>query len=989
MKFYRAILKSTCLLALLASCQTTQKANVASVAEALDGVGIALPPRDPFAGFTDVPRTIADLDDTEDCGEVPDLDVEKWVESRKEIMSYLKDKNDLWPGRKVAERTFQNGMPQRAAAFLKAIMPWENPNWSDSRMGNNVFAATFYAGYGDFSKAESHYNVARSLFKIHDRESCRTRNNYWMKRAEAYMALAKGDNARAFLYAELARQKLKANVSAKDGQCGQRHEAWRSQELDVISATSTLRLGDLNKAESYARTGATEFNMNGSVFKRRNYQLLSQVKLRQGRFQDALSFALMAKKAQRKSCVPLIAPERAEVNRDIAMSLAALNEFDEAYNVMQEIKSNLKTEPKIWNNMFASSVERGVILRETGHINEAKAVFIRAESDLGIKFGENHYFTAEARMLRALLDDSIPHETLTNALKSLLASWKQRSGQLTSDQSGQSLRLKWIVEDFLVRAFEQDGNIKALTESFEIAETLRSGMVQQALVQTALRRLAPDENARALVRRQQDFKKKLGVLRQRLQEGRNFGQVGIESRKSLKKNIVDTESAIAQLTDKVRAVIPNYDQVVGINGFKLEQATQALKSDEAIVSLLSGRRESFIWVITADGQISGQKIAKTKDQWEDDVAAMRANVELPGGKLSDLENFDGHASYNIYRDLLEPLEAHWSPAKHVIFVADNALASIPMGMLLRKDVIGVDKSEQMFAGFKKLPWLIRSHAVSMAPSVSSFALLRKTEGSNDQRLAFMGVGDPIFDPLASVADVGQSRGGTQFALRAVSKTRGLTKASLASLPRLLDTADEINAIADVVGADFKRDIFLGNRANEAEIRNLNASGALRKYRILSFATHGLIPGDLDGLMSPALALSAPSEGSSEPWDDGLLTAEEIMELDLNADWAILSACNTASAETSSTEAFSGLGRAFFYAGARSLLLSNWPVFSDSTRQLMVSLFKHEATSNSRAQALRAAMLTIMDKGEFDDGKGLKFSYAHPLFWAPFTLVGDG
>ena len=335
------------------------------------------------------------------------------------------------------------------------------------------------------------------------------------------------------------------------------------------------------------------------------------------------------------------------------------------------------------------------------------------------------------------------------------------------------------------------------------------------------------------------------------------------------------------------------------------------------------------------------------------------------------------------------MEAHWSPAKHVIFVADNALASIPMGMLLRKDVIGVDKSEQMFAGFKKLPWLIRSHAVSMAPSVSSFALLRKTEGSNDQRLAFMGVGDPIFDPLASVADVGQSRGGTQFALRAVSKTRGLTKASLVSLPRLLDTADEINAIADVVGADFKRDIFLGNRANEAEIRNLNASGALRKYRILSFATHGLIPGDLDGLMSPALALSAPSEGSSEPWDDGLLTAEEIMELDLNADWAILSACNTASAETSSTEAFSGLGRAFFYAGARSLLLSNWPVFSDSTRQLMVSLFKHEATSNSRAQALRAAMLTIMDKGEFDDGKGLKFSYAHPLFWAPFTLVGDG
>ena len=169
MKFFRAILKSTCLLALLASCQTTQKANVASVAEALDGVGIALPPRDTFAGFADVPRTLADLDDTEDCGRVPRLDVENWAESRKKIMSHLKNKRNIGPGRSYAERTFLVGMPQRAAAFLKAIMPWANPNWQSSRMGNNVFAATFYAGYGDFARARSHYSVAKSLFGIHDR----------------------------------------------------------------------------------------------------------------------------------------------------------------------------------------------------------------------------------------------------------------------------------------------------------------------------------------------------------------------------------------------------------------------------------------------------------------------------------------------------------------------------------------------------------------------------------------------------------------------------------------------------------------------------------------------------------------------------------------------------------------------------------------------------------------------------------------------------
>lgn len=170
---------------------------------------------------------------------------------------------------------------------------------------------------------------------------------------------------------------------------------------------------------------------------------------------------------------------------------------------------------------------------------------------------------------------------------------------------------------------------------------------------------------------------------------------------------------------------------------------------------------------------------------------------------------------------------------------------------------------------------------------------------------------------------------------------------------------------------------------------MSKSGALKKYRIISFATHGLIPGDLDGLNSPALALSAPARHSKAKWDDGLLTAEEIMELDLDADWTILSACNTASAQSSSTEAFSGLGRAFFYAGARSLLLSNWPVFSDSIEHLMVSVFKHEKTTLGRAHALRAAALDIMDNGGIDNGPEFRFSYAHPLFWAPFTLVGDG
>ena len=162
--------------------------------------------------------------------------------------------------------------------------------------------------------------------------------------------------------------------------------------------------------------------------------------------------------------------------------------------------------------------------------------------------------------------------------------------------------------------------------------------------------------------------------------------------------------------------------------------------------------------------------------------------------------------------------------------------------------------------------------------------------------------------------------------------------------------------------------------------------------MIHFATHGLVPGDLDGLTQPALALSSPEVVGAEG-GDGLLKMEDILALKLNADWVVLSACNTASADGSgNAEAVSGLGRAFFFAGARALLVSNWPVDSASARKLMTDLFRRQAADATldRAQALRQAMLEMIDSGaQLDAGDKPLYSYAHPLFWAPFSLVGDG
>jgi CHAT domain-containing protein len=160
---------------------------------------------------------------------------------------------------------------------------------------------------------------------------------------------------------------------------------------------------------------------------------------------------------------------------------------------------------------------------------------------------------------------------------------------------------------------------------------------------------------------------------------------------------------------------------------------------------------------------------------------------------------------------------------------------------------------------------------------------------------------------------------------------------------------------------------------------------LANRRVVAFATHGIAPGEITGLDQPALVLSNPAlTGDTD--NDGFLTMEEVLGLKLDADWVVLSACNTASADGRGSEAVSGLGRAFFFAGARSLLVSNWAVETTSARLLTTELFRRQAENPAltRAEALRQSMLDLMTKS----GPG-GLSYAHPAFWAPFSLVGDG
>ena len=276
---------------------------------------------------------------------------------------------------------------------------------------------------------------------------------------------------------------------------------------------------------------------------------------------------------------------------------------------------------------------------------------------------------------------------------------------------------------------------------------------------------------------------------------------------------------------------------------------------------------------------------------------------------------------------------------------------------------------------------ILSYAIPLICSIgadvrqSSLRALRTFAKRAVARIPFTGFGDPLLK--------GHPGGMRGISLPALYKVKSQKELSLAdtsavrNLPPLPDTADELKALSAAVNGDAKY-IYLREAATEKVVKSLDLSNS----RIITFATHGLIAGDLKNA-EPALVLTPPEKGTA--LDDGLLTSSEVAQLKLNADLVILSACNTAAGDKADgAEGLSGLAKAFFYAGTRALLVSHWPVVSDAAVKLTTGMLGYRAKNptSGRSEALRRSMLALMNNKD-------KPHYAHPLFWAPFVLVGEG
>ena len=449
--------------------------------------------------------------------------------------------------------------------------------------------------------------------------------------------------------------------------------------------------------------------------------------------------------------------------------------------------------------------------------------------------------------------------------------------------------------------------------------------------------------------------------------------------------------------------------------------TQALlKADEALVLVVFGDEQGFAWAITREG-MQWQKIPLGTNALAEKVQTLRCGLDasnwsdaarrdrctqLIGRTVSDSDPlpFDLAKAHELYAALLGPFESLLA-GRRLLIVPSGPLTTLPFEVLVTERPPTAIPSDP--AAYERAAWLTRRYAIAMLPSVASLRALRRFARASRATSRYAGFGNPLLfgadgnDRSATLKQACPTvlpSQTTRVAARGARDARiaKLVRGGLADVGRLRrvsplpETTDELCTVARELGAS-ESDLHLGVKATEAAVMALSASGALARYRIIHFATHGLLAGETEdvahSLGEPALLLTPPDVATEG--DDGLLTASEVTRLKLDADWVVLSACNTAGGgEKGDAEALSGLARAFFYAGARALLVSHWYVDSDAAVKLTTKAFAAMKADLSigRAEAMRLAMLAVMG----DRSRPAHWTpAAHPAVWAPFVVVGEG
>jgi tetratricopeptide (TPR) repeat protein/CHAT domain-containing protein len=718
----------------------------------------------------------------------------------------------------------------------------------------------------------------------------------------------------------------------------------------------------------------------------------------QGRFREAESLLKRALEMREKA-LPSGHP-------DIAHSLNNLASIYDSQGHFREAEPLLKRALEIFENALpvdhpdiALSLNNlAELYRAQGRLAEAEPLYKRALETYGKALPAGHpSIILTLGNLAHLQFLSRRHaESLTSirrATAMLIKRGTEEASARGADNRGEIKRNNWYFQHHVRSAWrvnEENSSqgVALRAESFRIAQWAIETETASALAQMAARFGSGTTALAALVRERQDLQTKWQIADEQLSAALSLSpeRRGAADERA-RKQIAEIDARIPEIDRRLKGEFPNFFALARPEPLSIEDTAQLLHSDEALVLLLAGHaEETFVWALTREGA-SWQRIPLRAMALADKVKALREGLEIQDQKQAAQAGklFDLGIAHEVYKALLAPVANLIDDKRHLLIVSSGVLTGLPFHLLVTEPPTTPRPNGLQLQAYRDAAWLIQRQAVTILPSVSSLRALRLLAKGAQAAKPMIGFGDPVFGQPSGPAQPGRAT--PQVVTRSTTKTRAYAsywrgtrtdlealRAGLAPLP---ESAAELRAVARRLGA-AESDLKLGPAASETTVKGTDLS----VYRMVYFATHGLVGGEIASLAEPALALTIPNEPTE--LDDGLLTASEVAQLKLNADWVVLSACNTAAGDKPGAEALSGLARAFFYAGARALLVSHWQVDSGSAVRLTTSTFDalKKDPAIGRAEALRRAMLAMIE----DQSNTWN---AYPDYWGPFSIVGEG
>jgi CHAT domain-containing protein len=520
-----------------------------------------------------------------------------------------------------------------------------------------------------------------------------------------------------------------------------------------------------------------------------------------------------------------------------------------------------------------------------------------------------------------------------------------------------------VVEE-AARYSDPSAKLGLFTEVFDAFQMVSSPVFDRTMALTSARLSTQTPGLTDLLQRLDSAMQKEAGQRLQLatEQARSVEDRSAEAEEQYSTEIAAQGKIIADVRKNIVEKFPSFSSLTDAKGPNLDQLRGRLGVDEGMLIYLVGKKTSFVQLVTRK-KTTVAPVPVGSAALETVVARLRRGLEIEGSSVND---FDLDAAHGLYQDLFAGLKDEIADLKRLVIVPAGALANLPFGVLVTKP--------PALGQYLSAHWLTNDFDISYSPTITSFVNLRSTRLVGQHARKLLAVGNPVLAPLQRVAAQEAAFASVISSCQSGDIIPPQLLRSLASLP---DTANEIYNVSKALGGNAS-DILLGGQATEPTLRARN----LADYRILYFATHGLLPGEIRCQSQPGIVLTPPSEPAETHFGDGLFDASEIAALPMTADLVVLSACNTAaSGKADGGQSLSGLAASFFRAGAKSLLVSHWQVPSAATGALMSSMFA--TLSKTPNMSVDTALRTAQS------GLSKTPGFAHPFFWAAFVLMGDG